>query len=380
MTHSPLFNSFFLGGIECSTHRLRNGKRLDVIAATQHDRYVEGDYLRLQAQGIRTIRSGFRWHQIETSPYQYDFSSALAQIRAAQKRGMQVIWDFCHYGWPDDLDIFSPAFVKRFAAYSRALAEVLLQETTSTPFICPINEISFFSWGGGDVGYLNPFAHGRGFELKVQLVRATIEAVDAIWSVAPNARIVHVDPVINVINDPSRPGEFDVAEGHRLAQYQSWDMLSGRMWPQLGGAPKYLDIIGVNYYQNNQWIHGGPPIYRFHPLYRPFRSIIAEVHQRYARPVFVAETGAENEERPLWLRYMAEEVRAARRAGTPVEGICLYPILNHPGWDDDRHCHNGLWDYCDDDGERELYAPLAEEIARQRPLFERARKSRLVKV
>ena len=28
--------------------------------------------------------------------------------------------------------------------------------------------------------------------------------------------------------------------------------------------------------------------------------------------------------------------------GVPVEGICLYPIADHPGWDDDRMCPNGL--------------------------------------
>ncbi|PII37648.1 hypothetical protein T190_31055 [Sinorhizobium meliloti CCBAU 01290] len=61
------------------------------------------------------------------------------------------------------------------------------------PFYSPVNEISFFSWGGGDAGYLNPFANGRGFELKVQLARASIEAMEAILAVDPRARFVHCD-------------------------------------------------------------------------------------------------------------------------------------------------------------------------------------------
>ena len=32
----------------------------------------------------------------------------------------------------------------------------------------------------------------------------------------------------------------------------------------------------------------------------------------------------------------------ARTRGVPVEGICLYPVANHLGWDDDRLCQNGL--------------------------------------
>ena len=36
----PLLDSFFQGGFECSTHRLRNGKRLDEIAATRHETFA----------------------------------------------------------------------------------------------------------------------------------------------------------------------------------------------------------------------------------------------------------------------------------------------------------------------------------------------------
>ena len=58
-------------------------------------------------------------------------------------------------------------------------------------------------------------------------------------------------------------------------------------------------------------------------------------------------------------------MRAAKKLGVDFQGVCLYPILNHPGWDDDRHCYNGLWDYADEAGNREIYEPLAQEIAHQ---------------
>lgn len=54
-------------------------------------------------------------------------------------------------------------------------------------------------------------------------------------------------------------------------------------------------------------------------------------------------------------------------------GVCLYPILNHPGWDDDRHCYNGLWDYANGSGERAAHAPPLEEVLRQQDLVERFR-------
>ncbi|UFN48736.1 glycosyltransferase [Roseomonas sp. OT10] len=361
-----LFRSFFQGGFECSTHRRAQDRaRLDMIAATAHDRLAAHDYAALAAEGILTVRDGLRWHLIERAPGRYDWSSLRAQRDAARARGTQVVWDLLHYGWPDDIDIWRPEFVDRFARFAAAAAREIGPGPDGPAFYAPVNEISFFAWGGGDVAYLNPFARGRGHELKVQLARAAIAAMEAIRLVDPAARFVHADPVIHVLHDPSRPQEVPQAEGHRQAQFQGWDMIAGLAWPQIGGRPDLLDVVGVNYYFNNQWIHGGPPIDIGHPGYRPFRDLLAEVHARYGRPVFVAETGIEAERRPAWLAYVAGEVRAARARGVPVEGICLYPILDHPGWDDGRYCPNGLLRLGPTAADRTPDPALAAELRRQ---------------
>ncbi len=369
MSHPALFQSFFLGGFECSAHRIHSGKRRDLIHATNHDKFVLADYRRLREIGVLTARDGLRWHLIEKTPYRYDFSTVLPMVRAAQEVGIQVIWDLFHYGWPDDLDIFQPEFVQRYRAFAAAFTHLLANETDSIHFLSPVNEISYFSWAGGDAGYLNPFVFERSFELKAQLVRAAIEGIEAIWDVLPTARIVHADPVINVIADPAHPQARQNAEAYRLAQYQGWDMLSGRLWPLLGGHEKYLDILGVNYYDNNQWIYDGPFIDVTHPLYRPFSDILTEVYARYGRPLFISETGVEGDMRAEWLRYIGEQVHTTMMAGVPVEGICLYPICDYPGWDDERRCHTGLWGYADEQGERELHEPLVDELRRQQAVF-----------
>jgi beta-glucosidase/6-phospho-beta-glucosidase/beta-galactosidase len=372
LKYDKLFESFFLGGFECSTHYLENGKRLDEVAATRHDRFVREDYFRLLDVNIRTAREGIRWHLIESSPGRYDFGSVLGIIRAARELGVQVIWDLCHYGWPDWLDIFEPRFITAFEGLATEFAKVLRNETDSVSFIAPINEISFFSWGGGESAWLNPYAKGRGDELKEQLVRAAIAGVEAVWRVDSRTRICQIDPIINVLPaDPLNAEERRAAEAYRLSQFAAWDMLAGRLKPHLGGNEKYLDIIGINYYVHNQWILNGTFIEPGHKRYKPFREIISEAYERYQRPMFLAETGIEDEARPAWLRYVCGEVLAAIKSGVQIEGICLYPIVNHPGWVDDRHCHNGLWDYADKDGNREIYEPLALELAVQQSEFDR---------
>ncbi len=362
--NTGLFRSFILGGFECSTHRLPTGRRLDLVRSTRHDEFARSDYELLQRHGILTARDGLRWHLIEQTPERYDFASAIGMLEAARDTGMQVIWDLWHYGWPDDIDIFSAAFVERFTAFSREAAR-RISEYDETPFISPINEISFFSWAGGEGGIFNPFAQHRGDEMKRQLVRASIHAITAMREVNPAIKIFQIDPIINVV--PRSDSDEDVrnAEGYRQSQFAAWDMITGRAEPELGGRADLIDVIGVNYYIHNQFVWEGGMIVPSDPRYRHVSVMLQEVYERYRVPVFVAETGIEDETRPAWLRYMCKEVMTALAAGVPVEGICLYPIVNHPGWDDDRHCQNGLFDYADADGTREAFQPLLEEVVRQ---------------
>jgi glycosyltransferase involved in cell wall biosynthesis len=368
---SGLFRSFVHGGFESSSHRrAHDRKRVDVIEASHHDEHAADDYRQLKSHGILTVRDGLRWHLIEREPGRYDWSSLDNQLAAAKQVGTEVIWDLLHYGWPDDIDIWRPEFVTRFAAFAAAAARHIGPAPAGERrFYAPVNEVSFFAWGGGDAGYLNPFARGRGHELKVQLARASIAAMEAILGVDADARFVHADPVINVVTDPYRPRDAPNAEGHRQAQYQAWDMITGRSWPQIGGRPELLDIVGVNFYHNNQWIHGGPPLRHDDPLARPFHAFLAEVYARYGRPIFVAETGIEGETRPDWMRMILREVDIAISLGVPVEGVCIYPILDHPGWDDDRYCPNGLLAWSPQAAERRAHPELAAVLAEHRRSF-----------
>lgn len=364
---TPLFPSFFGGGFECSTHqRAHDRRRLDLVAASGHDAHAGADYRTLARHGLRWARDGLRWHLVETRAGRYTWGSFLPQLRAARAAGVTAVWDLCHYGWPDGLDVWRPAFVERLAAFARAAARLVQSETDEVPFWCPINEISFMAWAGGDAAYLPPFARGRGFELKVQLARAAIAAIEAVRGVDARARIVQAEPLIHIAASAARPHERAQARGHRQAQFQAWDLVRGTLWPQLGGQRQHLDILGVNYYSTNQWVHGGGVLQPGQRGYRPLARLLAEVHRRYRRPLVIAETGHEGAARAPWLAAVCDAAQQARTRGVPVEGVCLYPVCNHPGWDDERHCPNGLLGYPDAWGRRPVYQPLARELEKQR--------------
>ena len=153
-------------------------------------------------------------------------------------------------------------------------------------------------------------------------------------------------------------------------------MLAGTAHADLGGSPRYLDIMGLNYYHSNQWEYPGegefdrlrweddPRDERWVPLHR----LLAEVYRRYRRPLFLAETSHFGAGRARWIAEIGAEIGAARRAGVPIEGVCIYPILDRPDWDNLEHWHNsGLWDLIPEAGgrlRRVLNAEYAAELRR----------------
>ena len=338
-----------MGGFEGACHINRSGTRLDLIAATQHDVQAAADYRLVRAVGMATVRDGVRWPSVEHGG-SYDFSSFIPMLQAALAEQVQVIWTLCHYGWPDDLDVFSAAWVDRFARYCGAVARIVADHTDQVPLYSPINEISFLCWAAGDVGgFIHPHARERGNELKRQLVRGAAAGIEAIWNVDRRARIVHVDPVIKVFPRRDRPDLVAEALQYDQSQFEAWDMLSGRTEPQLGGRPEYLDVMGLNFYHSNQWEQGGDRL-RWEDEPRddrwvPLHQLLAGLYQRYQRPICLGETSHFGSGRARWIREIGKEIAAALRAGVPVEGVCLYPVIDRPDWEDANHWHNsGLFD------------------------------------
>lgn len=377
----PLFRSFFLGGFEGTACYNAHHHWIDQIVATEHDRQVDADYRRLRDVGLCAAREAIRWPLVDRAG-KLDFTSALPFLEASRRQGLEIIWDLFHYGYPDDLDPFTDDFVQRFAAYCHAAARLVRSHTNGTCYFTPVNEPSFFAWAGGEVGRFAPHCLGRGPELKVALIRAAIAGINAIRAAVPDARIINVDPLCHVVtpeNDGGQP--LDAHDFNHRAVFESWDMLCGRLRPELGGSREHLDVIGVNYYWTNQWEIGQEerPLGLDDPRRLPLSKLLRRVWNRYHADFVLTETAHIGDMRSIWMQCMAEECEKLLDDGIPLRGACLYPILGMPEWHEpETWTRMGLWDIVPRHGrlERVMYEPMLDALRAAQRLEHRFAKFR----
>lgn len=367
------FQSFWMAGFECTDKLNAFGNRVDFLNLTGHLQLLDQDYQNLKPFHIQTVREGIRWSQVEKRPYEYDWSTVAYMLEKGKALGIQQVWDLCHFGYPDDLTPLHPMFARRFAAMCRAFVEFCRSLYPDGPLVVtPINEVSFMAWLGGDVRGTTPYCMGQGWEVKYGLMRAYIEGVAALREADPSIRILTTEPLVQVVQPlDATPEQVEAARHEHELQFQAVDMLCGRISPELGGSPDFLDILGFNYYYDNQWVvdtyeNLGWANEPKDARWRPLRSLLTQAHERYNRPVVLTETSHPGIDRPFWIQTIAAECAAVLAEGVPLWGICLYPIIDRPDWDNLTHWHRaGLWDAEESPGElpqRVLYNPYADAL------------------
>jgi beta-glucosidase/6-phospho-beta-glucosidase/beta-galactosidase len=374
-----IFPTFFISGFECSTFCWGDRGRRDLAAETQHWTHVDEDYQILRDLGIAVAREGIPWPMVERAG-DYDFSCLDPLIAAMNRCQVLPIWDLCHYGYPDDADPFADDFADRFARYCHAAASYVIPRVRGPHFFTPINEITFFSFAGGDWGWIAPYRKGKANRdrLRLALCRAAIAATKRIREVDPDARMVHIDPLIQVVAPRDRP---DLADAARHETYEdtfvAWDVLAGRQHPELGGSPDVLDIVGVNCYSFGQmeYREHGPhaALAPDDDRIKPLCDLLKIPWERYGRPMIIGETSGLRQGRSAWLKDVMEESLAAVDQGIDLHGICLFPAVDMPDWHTGEWLHNGIADLVDEDGDlrRVPHEPYVAELRRWQQLLNR---------
>lgn len=386
----PPFQSFWMGGFEGADHVNGRGERLDMVRATGHAGRLDQDYRRARLLGLRTVRESIGWRLTEVADGAFDFSRAIAMAQAAQRQGVQILWTLMHYGVPPGLTLLDDALVPRFARFAAEAARVLAPLCPGPRFYTPINEISFLSWAASASDAMGPAgappearepdleedSRVSGFQIKRRLVRAALAGIRAIREVDPQARFLHVEPVVHVVPPVDQPAFRAQADRISAFQWQAFDMLAGRMEPELGGHPEAIDVLGLNHYHSSQWETPSEKRLAWHlrdPRRQPLADLLEAVWRRYHRPLIVAETGHIGVGRAAWLQEIAGEAQRAHARGVPLGGVCLYPLLDRPDWHDTRVWHrSGLWQVPSEQLPR-LNKPFARALLNWRHLNDPAR-------
>ena len=348
-----IFKSFWMGGFECSDQINCFGKRVNLLKETKHIDLLVSDYKLLLDTGIFTVREGVQWSVAEIQPYYYNFDTVKIMMETGRSMGMQQVWDLCHFGFPSDLSPLHPEFTKRFVSYCAAFANFVVKNFGKIELIItPINEVSFLSWLGGDAAGTTPFCNNEGWNVKYKLMQAYIEGIRTLKTINKNFKILTTEPLVNIVPQLNADVQAVLkAKQEHENQFQVLDILMGKKCPELGGSRDCIDIVGLNYYYNNQWIHNSKEGYflpweneNSDPRWRSLSYLIEEVYHRYKYPIILSETSHSNNERVNWITYITDECIKVIKS-IPFYGICIYPIIDRPDWDNiTTWFHSGLWE------------------------------------
>lgn len=339
------FSSFVMGGFECADQINARGNRVNLLHVTQHHTRVDEDYKELSELGILTVREGICWSEVETRAGVFDFSEVLTRILSAQHHGIEQIWDIAHFGYPNDIYPNHPHFTSRFVKLCEAFTKFYFRYSQAELKVVPINEISFISWLSGEVGGAAPFMIKNGWNMKYLLCKAAIQGIKAIRAIRPSAEVYLVEPLIWV--HPWEISDLPQADLENGYQFQTGDIIMGKICPELEGDPSLIDAVGVNYYWNCQWKLGFGTLPWPDPLnYRtPVSELLHMVWKRYDKPIFISETGHFGSGRAEWIEEIFVESAKSLEMGIDLRGICIYPLVDRPDWDNLEIYHNsGLWD------------------------------------
>lgn len=372
MSRDLKLDSFFMGGFECADHINRSGIRISLLKETLHHRMVHQDYRALKQLGAKVVREGVCWSEVEILSYGYDFSVPKLFLQAAEALDIQIIWDLCHFGYPDGLSPTHPKFPSRFTVFCEQFTIFHLENSTQAPWLVPINEISFLSWHSGDMRGTVPFAVHSGWDIKYHLCKAAILGIKAIKAIALDAVVLAVEPLVRV--HTSGRVHFDPMEVERINnfQYQAMDIILGRDCPELGGEPALIDVIGLNYYYNNQWDQDNVTLEWPDITSRmtPLSELLLSAQRRYDYPIILTETGHFGALRAQWLKETVAECAKAISKGVDLRGICIYPVIDRPDWDNlSSYSNCGLWDL-DSLGNRVPHKASIQELVKGQEIIE----------
>jgi beta-glucosidase/6-phospho-beta-glucosidase/beta-galactosidase len=388
-----------------------SGRILDEYVLTQHDRLWREDLRMIADTGVRYLRYGIPWYQVNPEPRRFDWSWTDEVLPfLVDELGMNPILDLVHYGAPLWLEgtFLAPDYPQRVAEYAAAVAE---RYGHLVRLWTPLNEPRVHAHFSGRVSAWPPYRRGeRGYaQVLTALSRGMAYTIDAIRAVRGDAVMVHVD-AMSVGESPREALQqaveqrlhhpflaLDLTEGRVTPEHPMWDYLLAQQVPtawleELARGDRRMDVFGGNFYpQMSVWVLDGEPDRphnrRRHGTAEDLEHALRDAIERTERPVMLTETSVVGgvRSRARWLEASVAATQRIRDDGLPLVGYTWFPAFSLVAWSYRRGrlpaeaymAHMGLWDLRDDGagtlrreptGLERRYAELVAAEARSGPV------------
>jgi len=272
------------------------------------------------------------WRTLETRPGHYDFTPLADLCEKSNAAQDGVILDLLNFEWPHYLDITRREFVDAFADFAEATVQFLADRAPLNITIIPVQQISLLAAASGDFALLPPYLRSMGGLVQRQLVKAAIRASKFVRAKLPGANLLSIEPILDAFEEqPSASAA--VARQQHVRTLEIFDMLTGRLCPELGGSPDYLNIICVRFLECHPWLDRPRPRGHRAELFlsqqtlhhKSFHQALVEIHQRYGRPLLVARGPAEHGAGAAWTQFVDQEMAAALNLKIPIVGVNFHP-------------------------------------------------------
>lgn len=334
--------------------------RVDELGGCGHLEHLDDDLAAVGDIGATVMRYGMPWQRTELEPGVYDWSLWDRALAAAERVGLEVVVDLCHFGLPDHLcgpgsdhaGFTDPAWVDSFLRY----VEAFLARYPGPRWFTPVNEpttTAFCSalWGAWNDGTDAPGDYGRALVL--------CELADALAAAAIRADRPASFPGAEALSIPTlvHPGRSEEAEV-RVAQWNAaTDLRTGH--PLDPDAESLFETVPDAWFERLSTVSGTDGVVLGHDIYpvsvQPYGPLDAEppeltitdrvdawadfarrCHRRWGLPIWVAETsnlGLDPADGPAWLDALSDACALLRLDGVDVRGICWYSRGDQLDWD-----------------------------------------------
>jgi beta-glucosidase/6-phospho-beta-glucosidase/beta-galactosidase len=331
---------------------------MDELELTQHDRFWGSDLLLAARAGCTAVRYGIRWHVVNPSPREWDWTSVDGPLQLMRDLDLEPIVDLFHFGVPTWLDegVMTPIFPDFQAELARRFA----RRYPWVRWYTPTNEPYIMSQFGGESAAWFPYRRGpRNFAIAARnVVRGLCEAWHEIVAERPDARLMISDTCEyhHPLDDGPAAAQAALFNERRFLVHELYGGRVTRehaLWGWLvehGMAledlewfvehPAPLDVVGLDYYPHSehQWRsgEGGRVIDETRPLDRQLgpAELVRQYHARLGRPLLFAETGAPGDDatKVAWLSRLVDGARAVRAEGVPLIGITWWGLIDQVDW------------------------------------------------